>query len=95
MRKLYANQGIKNGELMIRNLFNFFQNEGSFTSLFIYDFYWILISDVQLRAIFEAYGKFSEHDIEEDIQSETSGTFRKGLLAVGRKDIKYQSFKFT
>lgn len=41
-------------------------------------------SDVQLRAIFEAYGKFSEHDIEEDIQSETSGTLRKGLLAAVR-----------
>jgi len=56
---------------------------------------WWFDSDVQLRAIFEGYGKFSEHDIEEDIQSETSGTFRKGLLAVGRKDIEYQSFEFT
>jgi len=39
MQKLYINQETKNGELMIRNLFNFFQNEGSFAYLFIYDFY--------------------------------------------------------
>lgn len=72
---------------MNRNLFNFFRNEGlSVNREFLLDRLKLSISDVQLRAIFEAYGKFSEHDIEEDIQSETSGTLRKGLLAAGMED---------
>ncbi len=42
------------------------------------------ISDVQLKAIFEAYGHVSKHDIEADIKSETSGDLRKGLLTIGK-----------
>jgi hypothetical protein len=42
------------------------------------------ISDVQLKAVFEAYGHVSKHDIEADIKSETSGDLRKGLLAIGK-----------
>ncbi len=42
-----------------------------------------LISDVQLKAIFEAYEHVSKNDIEKDIKSETSGNLRQGLLAIG------------
>ncbi len=42
------------------------------------------ISDVQLKAVFEAYRHFSKQDIEADIKGETSGSLRKGLLAIGK-----------
>jgi hypothetical protein len=42
------------------------------------------ISDVQLKAVFEAYRHFSKQDIEAAIKSETSGDLRKGLLVVGK-----------
>ncbi|CAF4219276.1 unnamed protein product, partial [Didymodactylos carnosus] len=41
-------------------------------------------SDVQLRAVFDAYGQFSKKDIEAAIKSETSGSLRKSLLAIVR-----------
>ena len=37
----------------------------------------------QLRATFKEYEKISERDIEEAIESETSGNLRAGLLAIG------------
>jgi hypothetical protein len=42
------------------------------------------ISDVQLKAVFEAYRQFSKKDIEAAIKSETSGNLCKSLLAIGK-----------
>ncbi|CAF0771349.1 unnamed protein product [Didymodactylos carnosus] len=41
-------------------------------------------SDVQLRAVFDAYSQFSKKDIEAAIKSETSGSLCKSLLAIVR-----------
>ncbi|CAF1231961.1 unnamed protein product [Rotaria sp. Silwood1] len=41
-------------------------------------------SDVQLKAIFEAYQQYSKRDIEVDIKSETSGSLCNGLLTIVR-----------
>jgi hypothetical protein len=45
---------------------------------------WYFLSNSQLKAIFEAYQKFSKKDIEADIKSETSGNLCKGLLTIGK-----------
>ncbi|CAF2947711.1 unnamed protein product [Rotaria sp. Silwood2] len=41
-------------------------------------------SNVQLKAIFEAYQQYSKRDIEDDIKSETSGSLCNGLLTIGK-----------
>ena len=40
-------------------------------------------SDAQLKAIFEAYRNYSKKDIEDAIESETSGILCRSLLAIG------------
>ena len=91
MRKLCMNQERRNGEVMNRNLFKYFVIEGcnyfDFVMRFKSSFF---ISNVQLKAVFEAYRQFSKHDIEADIKSETSGALRKGLLTIGKREIQYR-----
>jgi hypothetical protein len=43
-----------------------------------------LSSDAQLKAVCEAYGKFSKKDIEAAIKSETSGSLCRSLLAISK-----------
>ncbi len=43
-----------------------------------------LLSDAQLKAIYEAYGQFSKKNIEAAIKSETSGSLRRSLLAISK-----------
>jgi hypothetical protein len=41
-----------------------------------------------LKAVCEAYGKFSKKDIEAAIKSETSGSLCRGLLAISKWIVK-------
>ena len=49
------------------------------------------ISNAHLKAVCEAYGKFSKKDIEAAIKSETSGSLCRGLLAISKYIIKFIS----